>query len=267
MRITLGASDLNSVVDQLRLMSERRINAAIATALTRTAVQVREVLKSSMMSAIDRPNPYTLSQLKYVAATSNSLAAAVGFGVQAITDIRGAVIRYQDFGSSSTPAGKYMQYSIDGGARRSKRFELALQAKGAMPRGWMAVPGVGARMDAYGNMSRGQIAQIIAQLGTELLSGYDNRPATIRSRIAGQRRAGGQFFAVLPGSRSRLKPGIYQREFMGNNITPILMYVRSATYRKIFDFYGISKTEAERILPLEITRSVNESISRMRAQS
>lgn len=259
-----GADGLRAALGAL---SQRRADAALATALTRTAVAVRREMGADMHLALDRPTPYTARQLRYVAATADRPVAGVGFGIEAIQDVRGQVVRYADMGPGSTPADRYLRFQTQGGQRAAKRFELALQAKGAMPRGWVAVPGAGARLDAYGNMTRGQIAQIVAQLGTELLTGYTNTirrtgAAGVRAKIAQQRRAGGQFFAVLPGSKLKLKPGIYQREFAGRNITPVLIFVPRAAYAPRWDFEGRAAQVADRVLPEQMERAVRESLQR-----
>jgi hypothetical protein len=271
MKITIDVQGLAEVKAALSGLSDRRMRAAMATALTRTAVAVRTEMQADMLSALDRPTPYTQRRLRYVGATAERLVAGVGFDIEAITDISGNVVRYSDQGPGSTPAGKYIQFQAKGGTRAMKRFELALQAKGSMPRGWVSVPAAGARLDAFGNMSRGQIAQIIAQLGTELMSGYANTikqtgKAGTRARIAQQRRAGGQYIAVQPGSKIRLKPGIYQREFIGRNLTPVLMFVRGATYTARWDFEGRASAAASRIIGGEVDRALGESVARMAAR-
>jgi hypothetical protein len=88
---------------------------------------------------LDRPTPYTLRQLRYVGASADRLAAAVGFNVVSVTDERGARIGFRDLGQGETPAGKYLQPNIDGGTRRVKRLEEALRAQGALPDGWLGV--------------------------------------------------------------------------------------------------------------------------------
>lgn len=251
----------------LTSFSDRRLNAAVATALTRTAVQVRAAVLEQMPRVFDRPTPYTLRQLKYAAATAARPVAAVGFGVAAIQDVQGNVIRYQDLGMGETPAGKYLAPSIDGGSRRHKRFEKALQAAGAMPAGWFAVPGAGARLDAFGNMSRGQIIQILSQLRITLVAGTNrNMAVAARKQIAAQRKAGGRFFVVKPGT-GKLKPGVYQREFYGRTITPVVIFVRAAAYRPRFDFYGMAKRVVDENLPRQIDQAIAESAGRLMAKT
>lgn len=265
MKLTVDVKGLREVQEAMRDFSERRVKAAMATALTRTAVKVRAEVRRELPSVFDRPSAYTMRNIRYTGATAKSLMAVVGFDIDAVSNERGQVQRYVQTGND-TPASKYLQFQVDGGARRLKRYELALQAKGAMPKGWVSVPGAGARLDAYGNVSRGQIAQIISQLGTELLSGYTNTPQSLKAKVAAQRKAGGQFIAVLPGRGGKLKPGVYQRERIGRNLTPVLIYVKAATYKPRFDFDGITRRAAERILPDEISQAVRESAAGLTAR-
>ena len=267
MRITIESN-----VDELRAkfaeFSDRRFKAALATGLTRTAVQVRNVVQAELPRVLDRPTPYTMRQLRYVPATADRLASAVGFNVVSVQDERGATIGFRDLGPGETPAGKYLTPQIEGGQRRAKRLEEALRAAGALPPGWRVVPGQGAPLDAYGNVSRGLVVQVLSQLRIQLVAGSNrNLSQDKRRSIAAQRKAGGRFFVVQPGQRGKLQPGIYQREFIGRNIAPIFIFVRSASYRQRFDFDGISRREADRVLPQEIDRALSESLQRLRARA
>ncbi len=251
-------------VDELRFalheFSGRRLSAAIATALTRTAVQVRTAAQRELQRSIDRPTPYTVRQLRYVAATADRPVAAVGFNIAPIQDERGNVVRYQDLGPGETPAGKYLSVQIEGGMRRMKRLEEALVAAGAMPAGYRVLPGAGARLDAYGNVSRGQVIQVLSQLRLQLVAG-SNRNMSERSAIAAQRRAGGRFFVIPPGSKTQA--GVYQREFVGRNITPVFIFVKRAQYQRRFDFYGATNREGDRVLPDQMRRAIAEQVRRL----
>lgn len=281
MKIDMQITGLNELRASLKDFSERRLNAAVATALTRTAVQVRDKVKSGMSASFDRPTPYTMRQLKYVAATATKPVAAVGFGVVAIEDIHGNVIRYQDLGSGETPAGKYLNAQIHGGKRRDKRFEKALRAVGVLPTGWVAVPGERAKVDSYGNQSIGEIRQILSWFdAAELVAGsrQNMRQKGRDKKIKGTKKtAGFEYFVSLPGGmrtfiRSngntgshKMQPGIYRRTAlaMGSRVEPVVIFVKDASYRKRFDFYQIAQQEGDRILPTEVQRAVSESVARM----
>lgn len=254
----------------LQGISDRRLNAAAATALTRTAVQVRTKVQEHARQVFDRPTPYTMRQLRYVAATAARPVAAVGFNIAAIQDISGSVVRFQDLGPGQTPAGKYLQFQTEGGRRNHKRFERALQKVGAMPAGWFAVPGARAKIEAYGNQSVGELRQILSWFdAAELTAGstQNMREAGRNKRRKGTRnKAGFEYVAIPPGARGGLKPGIYRRTFfaLGRRIEPVVIFVRDVRYRKRFDFYGVAQRETQRSLPGEITRSIQAAIDRAR---
>ncbi len=281
MQINIKISGLKDVQDKLKDMSDRRIKAATATALTRTAVQVRDIVKAEMATLLDRPTPYTVRQLRYVAATAQRPVAAVGFGVVAIQDQLGNVMRYQDLGASETPAGRYLHDQIYGGPRRDKRFEKALRHVGVLPQGWYAVPGQRAKIDKYGNQSVGEIRQILSWFdAAELTKGstQNMRDKGRDKRRKGTRKTSAwEYFAVQPGgvrtfARSsgatgthKMRPGVYRRTLtgFGSRIEPVVIFVRTAAYRRRFDFYGIAKREGDRILAAEMQRAINESFDRM----
>lgn len=283
MQINIQTTGLKELQDSLKDFSERRLNAAVATALTRTAVQVRDRLKASMMSSLDKPTPYTVKQLRYVGANAKNLAAAVGFNVAPIQDVYGNVVRYQDLGAGATPAGKYLTPQIDGGPRRNKRFEIALRSVGALPSGWFAVPGQRAKIDAYGNQSVGEIKQILSWFSAAEPYAGSNQNMTIatrnKRRKGTKKTAGFEYFAVGPGgTRSfarangktgthKMQPGIYRRTMlsMGSRIEPVVIFVSGATYQKRFDFYGIGQQETDRILPAELNKAISESAARLNA--
>lgn len=285
MQISLDIKGMKELQANLKDMSDRRIKAAVATALTRTVVKVRDHVKTAMTTSLDRPTPYTMRQLKYVAATAQRPVAAVGFGVVAITDQLGNVMRYQDLGPGETPAGRYLHPQIHGGPRRNKPFENHLRTVGVLPSGWFAVPGERAKMDSYGNQSVGEIRQILSWFdAAEMTAGstQNMRQKGRDKRIKGTKKtAGFEYFVVKAGAtRSftrgngntgshKMQPGIYRRTMlaMGSRIEPVVIFVTQAKYRQRFDFYGIAKREGDRILPVELTKAVNESLARMNGKA
>jgi hypothetical protein len=267
--------------------SERHINATLATGLTRTAVEGKTAAKAELMRVIDKPTPYTQGQLRHTMATAEQLVAEVGFDIEAITDIRGSVQRYSSAGQGNTPASAYLTPQVEGGGRNTKRFELALQAAGAMPKGWRAVPATGsnsaARLDAFGNVSRGQIQQIVAQVGTELLSGYNNRTVGPHDKRKGAQakrrralgRAGGQYVAVVQ-RKGRLAPGIYlaeARDFgaklgLGRTgkLRPVFLFVKSVSYAVRFEFNRVVGEVVERRLVANVEQAIQEQRARLQAR-
>lgn len=225
------------------LFSGRRASAAFATALTRTAMDVREAVRKELPLVFDRPTPYTMDSLFVKPARADRLQAETFFKDELGTSRLGR------------PATKYLLPEVEGGPRSAKGFERALHLSGFLPAGHYAVPAAGARRDSYGNVSTGQLIQILSQLRVTLTAGHTrNMPFDARKQIAAQRRAGGRFFVVRVGEKGPA-PGIYQREFGGQNIAPVFIFVSRAQYRRRLDFYGIAERVSQRSFPEQLDRA------------
>ena len=91
-----------------------------------------------------------------------------------------------------------MPPQVAGGRRSLKSAEKMLAAKNYLPGGMVTVPGAGAKLDAYGNMSRGQLVQLISALLAFPKTGYNaNRVADWARKRAGKTQP--QFFVGSPG--------------------------------------------------------------------
>lgn len=227
----------------------RQARFAMVVALTRTAQDGRDAEVREIQRAVDRPTPYSLNAVYVQGATPARPEAA--FGLKDNFEVRAA----------GTPPVNYLGPNIEGGQRRLKGMEKLLQRSGAMPNGWHVVPGQAARLDAYGNVSRGQVIQVLSQLRLQLTAGYDrNLPLRARpgkdglltpeqKRInAGRRRAfvraGGQFFVVKAGGKRGVQPGIYQRQVLGKKVhgparrfpKAVFIFVSRTTYRRRIDW-------------------------------
>lgn len=231
-------------------MSARRMAAAVATALSRTASAVREDVRAELPRIFDRPTPYTLGSMYVKGATASTLRAETWFKDERATSAAGI------------PATKYLVYHVEGGTRRAKRYERVLQMAGFLPEGWVTAPGKWARLDDYGNMSVGQIQQILSQLRLTVLSGSTrNMSFDARSQIRAQRRAGGRFFVVPVGSSRQ--PGVYMRDFYSEAIVPVLIFVRKAAYVRRFDYYAIAAKSVDAHWPTELDKAIGEQVTRM----
>jgi hypothetical protein len=210
---------------------QKQVDYATRVALTKTAQKAVPALQREMRDVFSNPTPYTLSGLRVEPATKSRLSATV---------------MLKDDATKATPAAKFLLPQIQGGVRGQKRYERALQAVGALPAGYRTVPGAGAKLDAYGNMSRGQIVQILAYFRAFPEAGYKaNMTDQGRARLArgSKRKLGFTYFVGRPGDRLPL--GVYQRFTFakGSAIKPVLLFVRSAVYQPRLDFeYVVEKT-------------------------
>lgn len=222
---------------------------AAAVALTRSAQDVRKAEYAEMQHVFDRPTPYTMRSLFVKPATKQRLEAKVW-----VKD---------DRAGSGTPAERYLLPQIEGGPRGMKGFELALQRAGYMRQGFKAVPGRFARLDAYGNVSYGQIIQILSQLRITLTAGHQRNISTDPKKAARARqRAGGQYVA-FPDGRGKLPPGIYQRRDFahgGAAPRPIFIFVRQVTYRRRFDFHGVGERTFQKVFPAHFEHAFAEAM-------
>lgn len=227
--------------------TERNARNAMSTALTRTARQLERDWLGELASAIDRPTSFTLRAVGVTPATGETLEAQLF--------IRDQAVRL----GAPTPA-QWLAPQEEGGARFTKKFERALIAQGSMLPGHQVVPGPFATLDGFGNISRGQITQVIAQLGTSWSPGYARTISTnMAKRIASAARRGRQYVA-FPRQTGKIEPGVYQRE--GRDLLPVFLYKRQVRYGQRLELKVIAQQRGPEILRAEATRAVDESVKR-----
>lgn len=241
--------DLSRMSKDIRSFAKNAAFAQVA-ALTRTARDIRDAEQDEIRDVFDRPTLFTQRAPFFKGATKAKPEALVGLK----DDLSG--------GASGRAPATYLEPQIEGGRRRFKGFEEALRRAGAMPPFKFAVPGKFARLDAYGNISRGQIIQILSQLRTGTNAGFtrnlpvpgaakyeDQNKRALKTIRSAYSRAGGQYFAV-PFRRGRLQPGIYQRRGFGKlgdaAPRPVIRFVDSVQYDDRFDFFYVAQSTAER---------------------
>ena len=140
-------SDLEATISKFARIAGDQMPYATAVALTRTAKLAKEELERQLPSLIDNPTAYTMRGFRLYPATKRKLLAEVDFRVAM---------------GRGTQGRDYLSPLVYGGERKLKSFERSLQRTGLLPPGSAAVPGSGAKLDAHGNMNRGQIVQILS---------------------------------------------------------------------------------------------------------
>jgi len=240
--VTISVKDNFPEVKRLLAEQHQQVPFALAVALNKTAEHVKSEELIHMQAVFDRPTKYTMSSLYVKRATKQKPEARVWV-------------------KDSDQPNHYLLPQIYGGNRPLKRLEVLLVRIGAMRSGERAVPGAGARLDAYGNMSRGQIQQILGQLKAFYLAGASqNATGSKRSRA---KRAKEAYFVStgvgthpygshswLNGRHSQHLPrGVWSRNDFGawgSAIKPVLIFVGSAKYRRRFEFFEVSDRTVER---------------------
>jgi len=223
-------SNIEAVAKRFALQNHERA-LATAKALTFTADRV-----------FDRPTPFTLNSLYLRGATPARLEARVWF----------KDLRFREH---------YLVPQVHGGDRPLKRFEKYLQRNGWMPAGMYAVPGERADLDAYGNMSRGQIVKILSALRALPETGYlANRSTASAARRAKskRRKALTNYFVGSPNPGA--PAGVWERVGL-KGLRPILIFVRAPRYRARFYFYVIANRVAQREFPALMERALQRAAS------
>jgi hypothetical protein len=222
--------DASAVIRALKNFRAERAPMVLAYAMTKTGQDIKAEEIALMRSVFDRPTRYTLNALRLKPATKTDLQAVVDF---------------KDFGG--TPAWKYLGPNVEGGPRRNKSHELALQRAGILDQDEYCVPGRGVKLDANGNMRGSLISQILSQVKA---SSDPMQNQTERSTKRRARRGGASYF-VLRGNTA--PDGIYYRKPGAKFITPIVMFVIPPRYRKVYPFYERARQAFnERLVPRAI---------------
>ena len=249
--IDIKVDGLEDVRRALAEFSDRRFQATVATALTRAAREVSKDWQEQIGSKVDRPTPRTQSAATFLSANAQTLTARV-------------LIKDQGAGS----AAEYLGPLERGGGRLIKRFEQALINGGAMPQGYVTVPGRSAQRDAYGNVSRSVIIAVIADLGAQYSPGYERVISkSTQKRLATRLRRGVTYVAVSPeaGRERGISPGIYEAK-AGKALKAVFLFVRGVTYRRQLSLLG-KDGAAEAVqsrMQQELDRAIGESWRRLK---
>ncbi len=162
----------------------KQASRAAEQALDFTALRIADEIRTQMLRVFDRPTMYTLNSLKVTKTKGHNMQASVWFK------------------DPERMGQHYLVPQVDGGRRKLKGFERALGTD-------EYVPGVGAKLDRYGNISPGQIKQILSVLGkAQTSAGYD---ANLTAKSAKTNKRSRDYVVIKPGNRGRLNPGVYQR--------------------------------------------------------
>lgn len=254
MKVSIQIEGMEPIKRVLEGFSQRRLNAAVATGLTRTAKSLAGHWNENIKGAIDRPNQRTQSASMFKGASAQKLEASV-FLKNTLDGVNPAdYLRPQEFG----------------GGRGIKLFEQALVNSGAMPAGYVTVPGRAAQRDAYGNVRRSLIIAVIAQLGSEYSPGYQRVISkSLGKRMATQAKRGKRYIVVKPGQErvmGGIDAGVYELQPGGKRIA-MFLFKRSVSYTKRLDLIGSGMTVGATILQAEVAKSIDEHITKLAGSS
>jgi len=264
--IKIDTSGMDAAIQRFGTLTRRSVEIAQQRALIGTAKAIHDEARREMSRVFSNPTRFTLNSLTTrfdKAKMAASVETKDGYWVR---------------------ADNYLQAQIEGtSSRRQKAFEKALQAVGALPPGWVAVPGERAKLDAYGNHSVSEIRQILSWFdAAERVAGSTQNMGVAgreRRRKGTRKKAGWEYFYARPGgSRSfarsdqtskrgtthKMQPGIYRRTSyaLGSRIEPVIIFVRKAAYRQRFDLYGTARKVADREFPVQFDKALQVELAK-----
>lgn len=252
MQINIQVTGIKELQRDLKDFSERRVKAVVATALTRTAAQTRKIWQNQINTVVQGPTPLTSKAVVFKGAKADKLEASVSLAK----------------GGGRANPSEYLRPQEFGGGRNVKKFERALISAGAMPSGYITVPGSAAKLDSFGNVSRGQLVDVIRALGSQYSPGYQRVISkSTNKRLAAQARSGRQYIAVSPADAKRFKvsAGIYERMADGSR-KAIFLFKNGVTYRKRLGLLD-RVADIERTLQAEVSKAIEQSAARLAAKS
>lgn len=250
--------------------ANKQVRFATALALTRTAKRAQVAVADEMKAKFDRPTNTTMKSMWTKAATKANLEAMV-------------YVKDRPFGAGNPYSmAELLKHQFTGGSRIAKKLEMVLRRYGFILSTEFVVPGAAAKLDSHGNMSRGQIVQILSQIGVKTL-GYDSSPTkSKRSRrnvsMAGQifwsagdgsmgketiriDKASGLHYSTWEGrggKANHLPKGAWVRH--GRSVKPILIAIKGQRYRKRIDLDRIVKAQVDKYFTQEFDRAFAEAM-------
>jgi hypothetical protein len=282
--ISIRIEGLDRAITRVRDLN-RQIRFASARALNEHALlDQRPALQAEMETRFDRPTPFIKQSL----------------WVDRAEPQRPEVKIYPRYpGGKGVDPANVLRPEVQGGTRRAKRAERALQRIGVLPPGWFMVPGSAAPRDAYGNVPGSFIVRVLSYLQAFGEQGYRaNMTARNRSKLSGKgrwvngrfvpegargavasaprayRKGGVEYFVsrgkgtwgAMPhqgrqGRRQHLPPGIWARSGVyGESIKPIFLFVRATQYRVRYPMGEIARGIAQAHLPRRLQASLQHAL-------
>lgn len=236
MKLSIKVTGMDAALARLNGLS-KQMKFAAAVAMTKTAKDIEARLKGEMAGAFESASPYTARSTFSTAARKERLEAVIGIKDKA--PARG-----------TSPATILKEHFAPGtGTQRgNKPFEKALMALGVLPNGWRVVIGNAMPRDAYGNPKRAAV--------TEILGAMKSRMQVAKGRGKKMQLVG--YFAIQPGSGSRLEPGIWWRS--GRSIKPMLIFVPAASYAQRVDLDKIGRETAQKAFDKHFDAALADAI-------
>ncbi|WP_042337921.1 phage tail protein [Paraburkholderia ferrariae] len=249
--------DTKGVARALDALVRKQLPFATAMAVNDTVRQAKADVQQEMRKVFEGPVPRTINSVRIKTGTKANPEATIWI---------------DDEPNKGIPPARYLSAEIEGGVRRSKRFEKALQSRGLMPRGMYAVPASGCPRDGNGNIPGSFIVQLLSYLQAFGEQGYRanmsdkgmRRLHKIGRTAQGYKTIGGvaYFVANRRGRTAHLARGIYRKTGThGVSVMPVILFVRASSYSVRLPFERIVEKSVRKNFDANMRRRLDRAIA------
>jgi hypothetical protein len=233
---TKGFDELGEMLAHLR----EDLPKATAMTLTFMGQAAKKAAEDAILKKFDRPTPWIQKSIYLRAASVADLSAVVFVKDESINALA---------------------HHIDGGKRRAKGMEKLLRLAGVLKGSHQyIVPGRGMKLDAFGNIPRGEVNKILSALKAQ----SDRINNSGRNVDAWKRNKNQSRYFVVTDLKSivtknRLHPGVYYRGGNGAKtyIKPMLIFVKSTMYRSRWDFFQFTEDAAADAMEPSVDKAID----------
>lgn len=226
----------------MKLHPQYRFAAALA--LTRTAKEVEKDIYREMGKVFDKLTPYTSRSLFTKPAKKDNLVTSVGLKTIAPS-------------KAKLSPNEVLGHQFMGGKRRHNNLEGLLINWGRMSKSECLIPTEFARKDEFGNISRGQVMQIISQLKISI---DQNQNSSNSKRSKKNVKKSGGYFWSFGGHLAR---GVWAR-LGARNVKPILIVGSAATYKKALDIQKVGDESVNKNMAPNFEKAWQQAINSAR---
>jgi hypothetical protein len=239
-------------VERALVQASNQVPFALSVAMNKSLETAKRGVLSEMGRVFNRPTPWVINSLRVIRSNKSNLTGEIG---------------YKDKNSAES-SRSMIEPHVFGGERHYKGMEARLMRAGWLPQGWNAVPGGAAKLDGNGNMSRGQVTQLLNVLGTYTEAGYNKANAATSARLARgnakKNTFGFVYWVNRVGERKgkHLQPGVYQRvsTAFGTSLKPVLIFVKRAKYQKRLKFFEVAEGLINTEFPKEFSTAFDAAM-------
>lgn len=226
------------------------IRKALTGALSDTVDAVHSRQTMEMKQVFNNPTPYVVRGLKkmYPGGTPGKQSNRARYGMGVLQ--AGTGFEYFPIGKSPEDI---VAPHVFGGNRRQKRSERRLAGLGLMPGGF-TVMGNEYPKNASGDIPGARYTQMLHQIGA-----LSDMARQSMGRGRQKDKKGVSYFIARRGG---VPIGIVERS--GGTTRMMLVFARSVSYRKRYDFFGVGAKQVQYSLPVNFNRVFNRYMSRMK---